>query len=178
VSPPGTTGPPHRLRPSRSHHATSPTREFLGAQATLDSSPFASGKSIAGREQGGVWGTLSVLGVAARMAPRRKCNSLSLSCKLLVFLWYWNLNSGLWTCYAGALPLEPLCQPFWLSYFSDGILLCLGPASDEVLLPMAFSAAGLTGSHRHMQLIGWDGVLLAFCPVGLELRSYLSLAPK
>jgi hypothetical protein len=28
------------------------------------------------------------------------------------FLRYWGLNSGLHTCEAGGLPLEPLCQPY------------------------------------------------------------------
>jgi hypothetical protein len=27
------------------------------------------------------------------------------------FLWYWGLNSGPQSCWAGALPLEPFCQP-------------------------------------------------------------------
>jgi hypothetical protein len=53
-----------------------------------------------------------------------------------VCVWYWSLNSGLCTCWVGALPLELHSQPlfnFWSSYLS---LLC----------------AGIIGVHHHTQL--------------------------
>jgi hypothetical protein len=49
--------------------------------------------------------------------------SASLFFFFFFFWWYWGLNSGLYACYTGTLPLEPQFQPcFVLSIFK----ICLG----------------------------------------------------
>jgi hypothetical protein len=64
------------------------------------------------------------------------------------------LNSGPHTCYAGALPLEPLLQPFCDEVFWDRVshTIFLGLASNAILLISASWVAGITSRVNHTWL--------------------------
>jgi hypothetical protein len=76
------------------------------------------------------------------------------------FFWYWGLNSGLCTCEASALPLEPCLQPFSLVILE--IWSHFLPRSVWTLfyfkLPII---AGMAGMCHHTF---WYGISQTFCP--------------
>jgi hypothetical protein len=88
---------------------------------------------------------------------------------IVLFIYLWGqkegLNSGL--LLAGTLPLKPCiqCPPhLCFSYFSRVSWFCLGLASNYHTPTYPSHVAGITDVHHHTQIIGWDGVLLTFCP--------------
>jgi hypothetical protein len=63
--------------------------------------------------------------------PLRQEIILLHNCRLWIFFgWFWCLNSGLQTCKASTLPLEPLHQPFCVGCFWDRVprTICPGLA--------------------------------------------------
>jgi hypothetical protein len=79
-----------------------------------------------------------------------------------VFGQYWCLNCRSIVCYAGTLSFESCRQPFfaWVVFQVGSCLFASGCISPTRGLPQA----GITGTHHHAHLIGWDEISLAFCP--------------
>jgi hypothetical protein len=80
---------------------------------------------------------------------------------LLLFWWYWSLNSGSHACVTP--PLELLPQPFLLQlFFRWGPIFFPKPDMTEILYPCFLD----TWDYRYVsthQLICWDGVSLIYC---------------
>jgi hypothetical protein len=84
----------------------------------------------------------------------------------IYFWWYRGLNSGLCTCKAGTLPLEPQLQSkFFSGYFGDGVFWTISlswPWTAILIIssPQEARIAGMSYQHRHEKLF-IEGLLCA-----------------
>jgi hypothetical protein len=94
-------------------------------------------------------------------------NYMTKSLTLRCFLWYWDLNLGPHSCWAGTLSLEPCPSLFFLlfSYCLNRVFhFYLGPALVCDLPNYAYQVAEITNMCHREQLIGCNGALLTFWP--------------
>lgn len=110
-----------------------------------------------------------------------------MACKLylntfyLFFLgeWYWSLNSGIYTCKAGTLPLKLLFQPFLLWLFCFGYFglaffpCCPGQWSSYLSFPLVVEWQECATMLRFFQL-RW--ALTNFCCLGWPGTSILLIS--
>jgi hypothetical protein len=95
------------------------------------------------------------------------------------FLWYWDLNSRSHTCWASALPLGPLHQPFFvLGIFEIGsckLTFCVGWLQTVIILISASQIPRITGlSHWHPASISYD-VFLPIFRGSLLMKLFISI---
>jgi hypothetical protein len=74
-----------------------------------------------------------------------------------------------------ALHLCYTSSPFCFSYFSCRVSLFCPKSQSQTMVLLLMTLAEMTDRCHHVHLVGWDGVLLIFCPGWLKLQSSWSL---